>query len=426
MKELFKSFYYPNENEIKEIWENENTLFIFDTNILLNLYRYKESTRNDFFELAKKIKDRIFLPHHVALEYQRNRLNTIASHRRNINKFINAIQKQICYEDLFFNEKQDQQAYSDIKSKYPEIKEIFESAICSIEFHKYKIINYLIKEINNKKQQFPHVNNHDSIRDKIDILSLSIGEPLSQEELDSIYAQGITRYKDKRSPGFKDNDKNEIFYHNNLRFEQKYGDLIIWEQIQSLIKTRKDIVNVVFISDDDSKKDWFESIDSEGKKVIGAKPDLQSEIYKNCNSIKKFVMHNSSNFLSIGNLIYELELQDESFEEIQKSTHETPFDFSGISAYTQNTNSLQFWHLILQSLNQDDFYKILLSLINEEIKCKKNDIKSMNEHVKTLASTQKINIKSYINEIQKTIEYLSYIRKELNTKMDDSYEEIPF
>ena len=42
MKNMFKQYDYNfTEQEYRHIWEN--SLFIFDTNILLNLYRYSQS-----------------------------------------------------------------------------------------------------------------------------------------------------------------------------------------------------------------------------------------------------------------------------------------------------------------------------------------------------------------------------------------------
>jgi len=68
MKELFKGFYTPSEKDIKKSWSDEKTLFVFDTNVLLNLYRYTEATRDDFFQIIDSISEKIWLPYHVGLE----------------------------------------------------------------------------------------------------------------------------------------------------------------------------------------------------------------------------------------------------------------------------------------------------------------------------------------------------------------------
>ena len=58
MKTLFKEYFYPSETDIKEVWDN--SLIVFDTCALLNLYRYTEKTRDDFVNLLESNKGRGF------------------------------------------------------------------------------------------------------------------------------------------------------------------------------------------------------------------------------------------------------------------------------------------------------------------------------------------------------------------------------
>lgn len=76
MKELFPGYYRKTEADIKRIWENG--IIMFDTNVLLNLYRYSESTQKTILELIKKFSSQIYLPHQAALEYNRNGYEVIS------------------------------------------------------------------------------------------------------------------------------------------------------------------------------------------------------------------------------------------------------------------------------------------------------------------------------------------------------------
>ena len=75
MKKEFIGYYHPTADETNASWENGT--FVFDANVLLNLYRYSESTRKDFISVLKKLKEKLFLPHQVGLEFHSNRLNVI-------------------------------------------------------------------------------------------------------------------------------------------------------------------------------------------------------------------------------------------------------------------------------------------------------------------------------------------------------------
>ncbi len=89
MKELFPGYYRKTEDDIKRIWEHG--IIMFDTNVLLNLYRYSESTQNTILELIMRFSNQIYLPHQAALEYNRNRYEVIAEQEKAYNEFLEKI-----------------------------------------------------------------------------------------------------------------------------------------------------------------------------------------------------------------------------------------------------------------------------------------------------------------------------------------------
>lgn len=102
MKDLFPGYYSPSDEEFSELWQK--CIFIFDTNVLLDFYEYNDETREDFFEVLEAIKDRLWIPHQVALEYQKNRINQIKkaesnfdSAEENLNEIIQNIIKAFKY-----------------------------------------------------------------------------------------------------------------------------------------------------------------------------------------------------------------------------------------------------------------------------------------------------------------------------------------
>src|SRR5260221_6409356 len=75
MHELFPAFYDLSDEKISELWQEG--IFVFDTNMLLNIYRYTDESRNRFFEILDRLKNRIWIPYQVALEYQDSRVEVI-------------------------------------------------------------------------------------------------------------------------------------------------------------------------------------------------------------------------------------------------------------------------------------------------------------------------------------------------------------
>lgn len=68
MKKLFPGYYRPSETDFASLWDN--CIFVFDANVLLNLYRYSTETSAELIDIMDKISDRLWLPFQVASEYQ--------------------------------------------------------------------------------------------------------------------------------------------------------------------------------------------------------------------------------------------------------------------------------------------------------------------------------------------------------------------
>jgi mannose-1-phosphate guanylyltransferase len=82
MKKLFPEFELTDDKTTRDAWNN--AIFVFDTNVLLNAHRYQKETLDQLMAVLEKVKHRIWIPYHVALEYQRARLSVIVDQR---NKF---------------------------------------------------------------------------------------------------------------------------------------------------------------------------------------------------------------------------------------------------------------------------------------------------------------------------------------------------
>lgn len=86
MKELFPGYSRKTESEIKDIWESG--IIVFDANVLLNLYRYSNETKDTILHLISKFSKQIFLPYQSALEYNRNRYEVIAEQEKAYKEFL--------------------------------------------------------------------------------------------------------------------------------------------------------------------------------------------------------------------------------------------------------------------------------------------------------------------------------------------------
>lgn len=308
MKSTFKHFHNLTPDALAKTWGSDKTIFVFDTNVLLNLYGYAIQTRDDFFKILARLDDRLWLPYHVGLEYQRRRLDVIKSEKAifsSIDKNLEKIQK-------IFDNDFSQLA---LKRRFPELFENTNKLQENIQKH---ISDYkeLVSPWDNSQ---PCVRSHDPIRKQInDCFDGRVGDkPKDQPSLDKIHTEGKDRYEKRIPPGFNDavksqNTNDSHFYSDGLYYERQYGDLILWKQLLEKAKS-DDIESVIFVTDD-AKEDWWYKLDSNGSKQIGPLAELQAEIYRE-SKITAFHMYNTSTFLTDGKSHLKVDVEESSIED---------------------------------------------------------------------------------------------------------------
>ena len=75
MKNTFPEFARKTAEEHRKIWDN--SLVIFDTNVLLSLYYYSPETRKSIIEMMKRLKSRLWMPYQVGKEFYMGRVSII-------------------------------------------------------------------------------------------------------------------------------------------------------------------------------------------------------------------------------------------------------------------------------------------------------------------------------------------------------------
>lgn len=303
MKSLFHGYYRPDEDQLRDMWQN--CLFVLDTSVLLNLYRYPEEARNEWFEILNAISDRLWIPHQAALEFQENRLSVIAEQVQIYDEVTTIIQESLDKLKRDLEQKQLSKRHSKIDPRnwFDEVDQLFQSFIGGIE------------EL--KKEQ-PDVFDDDALRKRIDqILEGKVGKPFgSQDELNEIYREGKSRYENLSPPGFLDKGKvGGAYTYGGLIYKREFGDLILWKQIIQKVSEDETIKQVIFVTQD-VKKDWWWKIDSKGDKTIGPRPELVQEIISKGN-IEIYYMYNSDRFLHYAKKYLELAVSDKTIDQVR-------------------------------------------------------------------------------------------------------------
>lgn len=262
MKKSFKEFYPLTKHETEKL--RRRCVFIFDTSFLLNLYGRSEKTTNKILNILKdlKKKNRIWIPHQFAYEYQKNRIGTI----RGLQKSCDQLLQKIVAKD---------------------------SVILEIK-----------KTIKEKNKFYESLYGKDTIRNELTtIFDSNIGNKLDKPEEQKIINEAQERYNKEQPPGCED-------YKNKKTYE-RYGDLLGWQQIIKYAKENKK--PVVFITDD--IKDWCWAT-SDKEIIIGSHPQLIKEIKKEAGVL--FSVYNTEGFINFIGKKVSKDINDEIKESSKK------------------------------------------------------------------------------------------------------------
>ena len=303
MKQTFPGYYKPNADQYKRLWAEG--LIVLDTNVLLNLYRLPMTARGDLLNVLAVLKDRIWVPHHVALEFQKRRLSVISKERKSTEDVLTSAMNLVSELKRNVDALQIDKRGLGIDSK---------PLLEALEKENSTLID-AIREV--QKNQLD-ISSADDVRDRLDeLLDGHIGvAPATQAELDTLVDGGDERYQEKIPPGFADVDKDKnpkeaTFIHNHIKYQRKFGDLIIWRQTIQHAKSSGSKC-IIFVTAD-SKDDWWWR--EEGK-TIGVHPELVSEIQREAD-VDLFWMYSAEQFMEHAAEYTVVPVSSQSVEEIR-------------------------------------------------------------------------------------------------------------
>lgn len=229
LREAFPGFYRPTDDEFGRLWD-EGT-FVFDTNVLLNLYRYSGSTRGQLLGVLGALSERLFLPHQVGREFLDNRLRTIQKQRQGFGGLREAAEGAAEAADsglrsvLRLRPKEDlprglRDALEGVRKGYEE----------------------LIERLGELERGVPRASNSpedDEVWAAIDgLFEGKVGPPYGEEEAKEAEEEAARRKNAKLPPGFKDDGP---------------GDYLVWRQ--TVDEAKRSGRPVVLVTDD-RKEDW--------------------------------------------------------------------------------------------------------------------------------------------------------------------------
>jgi len=285
MRETFPGHHRPSAEEFAELWSE--ALIVPDTNVLLTLYRLPEDTRGKLLEILGGLKERLFVPYQVGVEFQRGRLavideqmKTYAEVEEAIKGFATAVGKEVREHPRLDRE--------DLEGRITK-------ALAPVKRHLDKLRDGHPDPLTDGDPL-----GADTVRDALEpLLAGRVGEP---SDLADVAKDGSKRYAHKVPPGWADEKKPD---------PERYGDLVIWLDV---IDRAKDEDKPVILVTEDRKEDWWWIRNG---KTIGPQPQLVEEMQEKAD--QRFWMYTLGPFMEEAAKFLGIELKDAERDDVERA-----------------------------------------------------------------------------------------------------------
>jgi len=381
MEKLYKIHRNSNQIDFQKIWKEG--VFIFDSNVLLDLYRLPESAKNDLLGVLRNenFNSRIWIGFQVIMEFLNNRLTVIGDQKNMFSKIKILTEKLITEIDVLSTSYKTDIEKLKLAQRHSLINP--DEFITADNLKKTtNIYIAFLKHLEELESNQIDVNDKDEIKELIiDIFNNKIGESFDKDNLDLIYKDGTKRYESKIPPGFMDIKKEGSYFFEDKEYIRKFGDLILWKEIIKLSYDKK--LKYVVLVTGDVKEDWWE--EKRGKK-IGARKELLNEIYTQCPELDVFHLYNTSTFLKFAKEEIDKDIKDSSITETLELIN----------------NNKTIGSIEDISITKRDYLKQLY-IINKRIKRSHNILEDLNN--------QKSKLNNYRDELYESSDPLDDIRE---------------
>ncbi len=318
MKNKFKGYYKPLPEDLMKIWDD--CIFVFDTNVLYDFYRYSDDTVEVLFTIFEQLMGRIWIPHWVGLEYHRGLEERI---KEQVEKYTSTIKDLSNFSDKIKTQREHPFLSVELQNEIQDFYEKFN------------------KELTAQKLKLKNLITDNPVKEKVALLiGDKIGNPLTKEEEDFIIKNGDKRLPLNIPPGYVDYKVKE-----KRPGLDKYGDYIIWFQILKEAKAqKKPFILVTF----DTKEDWYKLIKFNNSKIIvGPRPELVEEFLavENC----LFWLYPTPEFIDRAVKHFNIEIEPSKLVKVKEETTKSVLSDTEIDGISEEKNENESREILVKN-----------------------------------------------------------------------------
>ena len=263
--------WYFLENEDTDAAWKEGILTV-DANVMLDLYRYNKSTREELLSALERFNGRFWISHQTAKEFIWNRRSVISG----INDDFVGVEKPIN------NVKATVSEISKFRAIPDDLIEAFRDDI-------EKASSRILKGIKKERGHIPDYKKHDEVIERLEkALAKTPGGGVGSlpNDIEEDVEEAQRRKDEKIPPGYEDDGKD------GLKFA---GDYFMWKQILSYCKENQK--PMIFVTSE-SKGDWWQT---KSGKTLSPRLELLQEAFEETG--QKFLIYRTEQFLEKQNIL---------------------------------------------------------------------------------------------------------------------------
>ena len=247
----FEYYFRPDQDRVRMAFKSG--LIVLDTNVLLNVLRYSPSARRELLQVLADVAERCFVPHQVAFEYNRNRVQVVSDRRVELDGIAQEVLAIRGDLRILVNKLTRRQTLSSPDAeRLEEAVTVFFAALADAQAEAAGKYDLKPEAIVGRKDEWTE-------RLEV-ILANRVADKPSDEVLAIDRAEGERRKSEKLAPGFKDKENGDyLWWAETLRHPSLSGRALL------------------VVSDDAAKGDWRFEVQGF---AIGPHPILAEDVAK--------------------------------------------------------------------------------------------------------------------------------------------------
>ncbi|MFF3768129.1 PIN-like domain-containing protein [Streptomyces sp. NPDC001922] len=290
----------PQESDYQRIFQSG--LVVLDTNVLLNLYRSNQRTREDTLAALSKLRDRLWIPHQVLTEFWRNReLRAVRHHHGTKAKEACAALTKVgrSTEDAL-----DRWVTAVHLKNDTEVTQRIDEALETLSETVRELTELIQAQAEKDALTGTAATHTDPVLTRLEpLLRGRIGEPLSPGEHDKAVQEAQERADEEIPPGYED--------FRSKPPEQAAGDYLLW--VQLLQEASRRDCDVLLVTGD-VKKDWW--ISQEGDLPARPRTELVVELREHAGA--QLFMLTPGQLLSWAEKLLDVQVDESSVSDLEQ------------------------------------------------------------------------------------------------------------